>query len=255
MEVDDRGLGPGGFHLIQIALELGVEFRKLVIGKVVQNAVFAYFVVVQQRIAVLTETIGIGVAHHADLDAVDLFNGPFLFIGGEIGPEGVQSLFTDDVQRPLVAHKGGVVCVVVGGEQHIKARPLQAVHNGIGAVEFWVSGVSVAVVRAAQGGFQVGDGEIRSLGIGFDILENGIEIVAAVILLAGVDDLTVHENIAGGEHCGGRNQLRGFLRWHFRAIRGGRCIGTALRSRGLLIRFCAAGCFQAKPDHNHIRYK
>lgn len=74
--------------------------------------------------------------------------------------------------------------MVVGGEQHIKARPLQAVHNGIGAVKFWVSGVSVAVVRAAEGGFQVGYGEICSLGIGFDILENGIEIVAAVILLA-----------------------------------------------------------------------
>lgn len=92
VKVDDRGFSPGGFHLIQIALELGVKFGEFVIGKVVQNAVFAYFVVIQQGIAVLTETIGIGVAHHADFDAVDLFDCPFLLIGGEIGPEGVQSL-------------------------------------------------------------------------------------------------------------------------------------------------------------------
>lgn len=136
VKVDDRGLGPGGFHLIQIALELGVEFGEFVIGKVVQNAVFAYFVVIQQGIAVLTETIGIGVAHHADLDAVDLFNGPFLLIGGEIGPEGVQSLFTDNVQRPLVAHKGGVVAWLLAVSSISKPAPFKLSTMASGQLNF-----------------------------------------------------------------------------------------------------------------------
>ena len=139
--------------------------------------------------------------------------------------------------------------MVVGGEQQVKARILQAVYNGVGAVEPGIAGIAVAVVRAAESGFQVGNGEVRRLGIGFDIAEDGIEIVAAVLLFAGVDNADVHKHIAGGEHRGCGEQLGGGLRRGFRVLRG----GIALGGGRLLIRLRAAGGLEAQADDGDIR--
>ena len=139
--------------------------------------------------------------------------------------------------------------MVVGGEQQVKTRVLQAVHNGIGAVESGVAGVAIAVVCAAEGGFQIGNGEVRRLGIGFDIAEDGIIIVAAILLLAGVDDIHMHENVAGREHRGGRKQLGSGLCRCFRVLHGGGALGGGR----LPIRLRAAGGLEAQADDGDIR--
>ena len=133
--------------------------------------------------------------------------------------------------------------MVVGGEQHIKARVLQGIHNGVGAVEVGETGIVVAVVGAGQGGFQVGNRKIRGGNlVGYEA-EDGIKVVA---LRAGTGSnyRHVHQNVAGGENgggghlmlrlrhgcgglrlrlCGGR--LRGFLRGDGGRLRGGGRLG------------------------------
>ena len=141
--------------------------------------------------------------------------------------------------------------MVVGGEEQIKACGFEAVYNGVGAVELGVSGVAVAVVRAAEGGFQVGNGKIRRLGVGVYIAENRIKVVAAVLLLAGGDDAGVHEHVAGGEHRGGGNRGGpGLLGLGF--LRGIRPFCGVLAGAGLLI--AGAWGFQAQADDGDVRH-
>ena len=119
--------------------------------------------------------------------------------------------------------------MVVGGEQHIKARILHGVDQRIGAVEGGVALIDVLV--AAKGGFQVGDGVIQSGHGILDIAENGRKIVASVALPGGVKDRLVHQQVAHGAHGGGGNhllRLRRFRGGGFRFFRfcGGRlCLG------------------------------
>ena len=117
VKVDDRGLGPGGFHFLQITAHLGIEGGEIVIGKIVADPGLADFcIVVEPRGALGAQACGIGVAEHTYLDAVDLFNGPFLLVGGEIGAQGFLTRGPDNLQGALEAYQGGVIAVVVGGE-------------------------------------------------------------------------------------------------------------------------------------------
>ena len=93
--------------------------------------------------------------------------------------------------------------MVVGGEQHVKACGLCAGGDSVRAVEHGIAGILIAVVGAAEGGFQIGDGIVSGRGIGGQIAENAFKIVAAVALGAGVDDRLVHQQVAGGGDGGG----------------------------------------------------
>ena len=136
--------------------------------------------------------------------------------------------------------------MVVGGEQHIKARVPGAVHQGIGAVKLGIAGIGKALVRTAQGSFQIGNGVVRLAGIGGDVAEDALKIVAAVLLLAAVDDLLVHQQITGGENGGGGNGRRGSL--GFGGITDG-LYGTGRRLLGVLF-FPGA---QAQRDDGNVR--
>ena len=244
VDIEHGCLRSGILHFLQVGFHLGIEGRQVVVGEVIAQARFADGgVSVELGAAVGAYTGGVGVAQQTDFDAVHILNGPFLLVRGQIGAQGFQACLPNHLQCALEAHKGGIVAVVVGGEQHIKPRVLQSVHNGIGAVEIGKTGVLIAVVGAGQGGFQVGNRKIRGGNLIGYKAENGIKVVA-VGAGTGPDYRHMHQNVAGGENgggghlmlrlrhgcgglrlrlCGGR--LRGFLRGDGGRLRGGGRLG------------------------------
>ena len=119
--------------------------------------------------------------------------------------------------------------MVIGGEQHIKARVLYRVDQRIGAVEGGVA--LIGVIIAAEGGFQIGNGVVQSGHGILDIAENGGKIVASVALAACTEYRLMHQQVAHGAHGGGGDhllRLRRFRGGGFRFFRfcGGRlCLG------------------------------
>ena len=235
VDEENGGICTGGLHLLDIGAQFPIEFRQMVIGEVVEKALLRQLIhKVEHRFAALVEAVGIGVADHTEVDAVYIDDGPFLLVGSQVGAQGFQALFPDYLHGPLEAYQPCIQAVVVGGEKHLEARILGGIHNGVGTVELWVPGVGVAVVCACQGGFQVGNGVVCLLDNGGDVAENGGEIVAPVLLLPGIDDLLVHQQISRGKDRGGGDGC-------FR-IRG-------LRLGGLILDFCGLcggdACFLA----------
>ena len=224
VDEENGGICPGGLHFLDIGAQFLVEFRQMVIGEVVEKALLRQLIhKVEHRFAALVEAVGIGVADHAEVDAVYIDDGPFLLVGSQVGAQGFQALFPDHLYGPLEAHQPCIQAVVVGGEKHLEACVFGGIHNGVRTVEFWVSGVGVAVVRTCQGGFQVGNGVVCLLDNGGDVAENGGEVVAPVLLLSGINDLLVHQQISRGKDRGG----------------GDGCLRVCgLRLGGLILDFC-----------------
>ena len=210
VHIDHRGFGPGGFHLVQIALHFTVEGGQILIGEVVADPGLGNrCVAVELGSALGIYAGGVGVAEHTHFDTVDILNGPFLLVGGEVGAQGLLPGSPDHFQGALIAYQGGVIAVIVGSEQHIKAGVLCGIRQGIGAVEVGVARIAVAVVCTCEGGFQVDYGEVRSGYIVGSIFEDAVEIIAAVLLQTRIEDGLVHDQIAGGENGGcGDHMLR-----------------------------------------------
>ena len=208
VHIDHRGFGACGLHLVQIALHFTVEGGQILIGEVVADSGLCNGrIAIELGSALGIYAGGVGIAEHTHLNAVDVFNGPFLLIRGEVGAQGLLSGGPDHLQGALIAHQGGVVAVIVGSEQQIKAGVLRSVRQGIGAVEVGVACVAVAVVCAREGCFQVDYGEVCIGYIAGNIFEDAVEIIAAVLLQTRIEDGLVHDQIAGGENGGGGDHM------------------------------------------------
>ena len=267
-----RGFGTGIFHLLQALLRFlikgvqlgadkGIHKKRTGVGQGVPVHVHlpGYRIVGQTLI---------GVVHHANFDAADVLNGVFGLCRCCPGAQHLQTLVSDGADGAQEAVLAGVVAVVVGGEQQIKPGAFQTVHNFVGAVEGGVAGILVALVGACQSGFQVGNGQVGLGGVGGQVLENGIKIVAAVALQAGVDHRHVHQHVPGdGDGRGGDHMLRlrrfsfgglGFLGAEQPLPEGGLFLGDDLR---LCCLFHLGGTKQQpqaqrkEHQHRHHRHK
>ena len=99
--------------------------------------------------------------------------------------------------------------MVVGGEQHVKARIFCGVCQSVRAVEVGIAGVAVAVGSSGKGGFQIGDGVLVPGSIFCHVAENRFKIVAAILCGAGGDHGLVHQQVALDAHGGGGDRLHG----------------------------------------------
>ena len=98
----------------------------------------------------------------------------FLISGSDI----IQLTVFDYFLGTQKALRAGIVTVVVGSQQHIKACIPGTVHNGIGAVEVGIAGILIAVGGACQGGFQIGDHIVIASVVFGNIGEHIREIIA-----------------------------------------------------------------------------
>ena len=249
------GLSAVCLHIGQVLLYLGVKLIQIGFHEVVDDACLGQSgVAVELRPSVGGYAGGVGVAEHADFDAIHIHHFIFLFLVIEHGAQGFQTLAPNLLQGAQDAGGGGVAAVVVGGEQHIVAGIDYGIHNGIRAVKM---GIALnGIIRAAQGGFQIGGGVIVGGGVILQILEDGIKVVA-ITGGAGVDDGLVHQQVTHGGNTGG--SYHGFRfrcgssGWHlgFRRSLGG--CGAAVRQLHGAFRSGNRGSFihqiNAHPDH------
>ena len=115
--------------------------------------------------------------------------------------------------------------MVVGGEEHVKARVLGGGDDLVRAVEIGIALVGLG--RTGQGGFQVRHSVVGFLGVGLQILENEVEIIAVASLGRG-DDGLVHQHVSRGGDGGGSNHMlrlgHGGFRWGLCCLCCGRCV-------------------------------
>ena len=220
-----------GLHALHDGAKFIIQLVGVVVGKVVHLALVLHRGQAVEGEGSAVIGVGPGVADHADFDAIHFHHGVAVF-SAELGTQCGQTGIPHDLDGALDAVVHGVAGMVVGGEQHVKARILHRVDQRIGAVEGGVS--LIGVVVTAEGGLQIGDGVVqRGHGI-LDVAENGGEVVAAVALPGGVKDGLVHQQVAHGAHGGSRDNLL-----HLRGLRGGRL--CFLRHRRSRLRLCGLG--------------
>ena len=170
MDEHDGGLGSCQLHLCQLLAHLLIE--RLQIGG--DKGVNQGGAVCTQRVLIHIHDSGsgifrlplIGVAHHSNLNAADVLYAIGRVSGIFPGAQRREPLAFDRLYCAQEAVFTGVVAVVVGCQEHIKACILQSIHNGIRGIEGGVAGVFIAHVGTGQSGFQVGNRIIRRAGIG-----------------------------------------------------------------------------------------
>ena len=234
MDVQHNGLRPILPQIGKVGLNLRIELLQLVHRKVIDHAGFPddrLFLEIQIGSAVTFQSGGIGIAEHADFDAVHVHNGVFLLIVIQLGAKRSQAPAANLLQGALQALHSGIGTVVIGRQQHIKARVCQSICQRVGAVE-----VGIALIRipiAAEGRLQVGHRVIRPGNGILHIPENRIEIILPIPQVAGAGifgiggkQVLMHQHIPHGGHRrpGGYGQARlRLLRGHrgFRFAGGG----------------------------------
>ena len=195
------GLRPLGLHLRQALVHFLIEGIQLAGHKGIhqKRAGVGQGIPVHVHLSgggILRQAL-VGVVHHTDFDAVHFLH-HILWLGYlRPGAQHLQPLVPHGTHGAQEAIFAGIVAVVVGGEQQVKAGVFQGIHNFVRAVEGGMTGILVALVGACQGGFQVGHRQVGSGCVGVQILENGIKIVAAVAAQTGVDHGHVHQHISG----------------------------------------------------------
>ena len=198
-------------HGGKMIFHLGVEPGQIVLHKEIDDAHILHIVLeVQGGPSVGSHIVGVGIAEHTHLDAVDIDDLVLLFLIRQHGAQGGKACLPGRTQRPLDAGGTGVGGVVIGSQQHIIARLLQVGGKGIGAVELRIA--PVGVLRAAEGGLQVGNGVVGFRHIFFQEAEDVGKVIAAVLLLCGVQDAQMHQQVSLGADGGGGYQRHRRLR-------------------------------------------
>ena len=227
MDEHDVGFGTLGLHGLHVGGDFGVEAFQVVIAEGVYQAVGVLVGgdAVDDGVAVLVKG-GVGVAHHADLDAVDFYDGVVGLVFRGNSAQGVQADFPDGGDGAGDALEAGVVAMVIGSQQHIEAGVQSAGGQGIRGIELGIA--AVLHFGAPEGGFQIGHGIVGGLDVGSDIGPDIFVVVAAVILEAGVADALMGQDIAGGADGGSGYHVQGD---RFRLGGSGGGFGGGLRGR------------------------
>ena len=195
VQIQHDGLGALGTHGGDFVFDLLIESAEIVVIKGADQCRIRAGggVVVQCHLAVGADVCE-GISCHAHLDAADVLDRMAGFILGFGGAQCGQILILQHGQG--AGQTGGAVveALLVGSQQHIKARDAGAFGNGIGTVEVRRAGVFLSG-SAGKGGLQIGNSIIRRDHIALDVSKHIGEIVAVVGLI-GAHDGHMGQNIA-----------------------------------------------------------
>ena len=161
----------------------------------------------------------VGVAEHADFDAVDFLDQIALILGVEISAGVVDALFVEHLHRALHAAEACVVGVVIGGEQHVKISVDYRIHNGVGRVKGGIAGVFFLVAR--QRGFQIGDGVVGLIRVILYVSKDTVKIVCRFGTLGAFYNGVMADQVARDRN-GGFRDFRDFFRLVVVGFRNGR---------------------------------
>ena len=197
------GVGAVGLHGGNLAFHFRIELAQLVIVEGIdqtgRGAVGGQ--IVDGHVAVFVN-IGEGIAGHAHLDAIDIFDHVAGFRAVFHSTEGIKAIILEGAEGALQAGGAVVVAVLIAGQQQVKTDALGAEGKLIGAIKVGETGVFLAVC-AGKGGFQIGYRIVRGSKIGLHIGENVIKDIT-ISHGAGADDGQMQHHIAGnGEVCPG----------------------------------------------------
>ena len=226
----------GGFrtlclHFRKQGLHFVIELGRIGLSEKVHLALVFDRRQTVQREAAAVVLEGPGIGDHTDLNPVDLHNGVALF-PGFLGTQGIQAGLPGNIQGSDNTIPHSVTGVVVGSQEHVISGFCRIGSQGIGAVKGRIALVNVLVT--AEGGLQIGNGIVIGCDQILGVAENGLKIISAIPLTAGIKHRFVHQQVALGRNSGrGNNRLR---LGRFRS--GGRHRGFCGHFLGGFLGFC-----------------
>ena len=253
VDIQHDGLGAVGPHIRNILLQILLKALHIVLQEHIDQALFI-FLQIRAAVEIHLVRVGIGlvgVVDHANADAVNFLNEIAVSLCIWLGADMIHAVFGNDLLGTEKAQGLGIIGMVIGSQQHIKAGSLQTADDTVGTIEIGIATIAVAAVQARQSGLQIGHRIVRPPHIVLHVGKIRGKIIAAVRLFAGIDTRFVHQDITGGGN-GGRTDLH-----HRRlgGLGGGRLRGRGAGlggggQRGIHRRLqCTAGKIQRKRHH------